>query len=167
VASVTAVTHVDLIAEPGDEGTDPAVAVAVASATATETADVAELDLDSFSTLWPAVVQSLQDDHPMIAALLQEARPAGCDGRQVTLAWGESHAFFKRKVDDPVNREHVLGAIRAVTGASLRLTLELCDDEEARVQSPAQPAVSEDELIARFMAEFDAQEIPPEPSKES
>ena len=167
VASVTAVTHVDVIAEPAESEGEAAVAVAVTSTTATAPGDGVALDLDSFSALWPAVVQSLQDEHPMIAALLQEARPAGCDGRQVTLTWGESHAFFKRKVDDPVNREHVLGAIRTVTGASLRLSCELCDDDEVRVQSPAEPAVSEDELIARFVAEFDAHELPPEPSKES
>ena len=168
IASVTAVTHVDVIAEPADSGAEPALAVAVTSAATSATAEAVALDLDSFSALWPAVVQSLQEEHPMIAALLQEARPAGCDGRQVTLTWGESHAFFKRKVDDPVNREHVLGAIRAVTGASLRLTCELCDDDDVvGVQSPTEPAVSEDELIARFVAEFDAHELPPEPSKES
>ena len=166
IASVTAVTHVDVTAEPADVA-DGGVAVAVTSATATQVADGVALDLDSFSALWPAVVQSLQDEHPMIAALLQEARPAGCDGRQVTLTWGESHAFFKRKVDDPVNREHVVGAIRAVTGATLRLTCELCDDDAVGVQSPAEPALSEDEVIARFVAEFDAHELPPEPSKES
>lgn len=141
---------------------DRKAAVAVSAAVASD-----PLDLPAFTQLWPAVVESLQVEHPMIAALLQEARPAGCDGRQVTLTWAESHAFFKRKVEDPGNRERVLVAIREVTGASLRLTCELCDDDEIRAEAPVEQSVSEDELIARFVAEFDAHELPPEPSKES
>jgi DNA polymerase-3 subunit gamma/tau len=85
----------------------------------------------------------------------------------VTLTWAESHAFFKRKVEDPGNREHVVSAIRDVTGTTLRLRCELCDDAEIQAEAPDDPLLSEEELIARFMAEFDAQELPPEPSKES
>ena len=160
-----------------DPGPDPVTAATmnesgdseVVTVTAVSETTVApdQLDLPAFVQLWPSVVQSLEVEHPMIAALLQEARPAGCDGRQVTLTWAESHAFFKRKVEDPGNRERVLTAIRDVTGASLRLTCELCANNEVRTNRPVEPAVSEEELIARFVAEFDAQELPPEPSKES
>ncbi len=159
---------------PTDGGADnpPVDAVPDDAATARSNAgpagpDPSVLDLTSFREIWPAVVQSLQNDHPMIAALLQEARPANCDGRLVTLTWAESHAFFKRKVEDPVNRDRVLTAIQSVTGTSVRLACELCDDADEEQLATSEPALSEDELIARFMSEFDAQELPPESSKES
>jgi len=162
MASVAPVTHVE---PPGAEPeAEDELAAIVATATVSE--DVV-LDLDGFSAVWPAVVQSLQEEHPMIAALLQDARPAACDGRSVTLTWSESQSFFKRKVDDAVNRERVITAIHSVTGSSLRLTCELCTDDEMQVQQVAEPAVSEDELIARLVSEFDAQELPPQPPKET
>src|SRR4051812_49454267 len=39
----------------------------------------------------------------------------------LTIAWPESSAFSKRKAEDPANRELIAGAIRAVTGSSLRI----------------------------------------------
>jgi DNA polymerase-3 subunit gamma/tau len=151
-------------AATADSGESEVVTVTAVSET---TVAPDRLDLPAFTQLWPAVVQSLEVEHPMIAALLQEARPAGCDGRQVTLTWAESQAFFKRKVEDPGNRERVVTAIREVTGASVRLACELSADDQVPDGQTVEPAMSEDELISRFVAEFDAQELPPEPSKES
>ena len=127
-----------------------------------------ELSLEAFGDVWPAVVDSLRADAPMLAGLLEDAQPASLAGEGLTLAWPESSAFSKRKAEDPANRELIAGAIRAVTGSSVRLAYELRADHE--VVSPAaaaEPVLSEEDLVKRFMDEFDAEELPPEPEEQT
>jgi DNA polymerase-3 subunit gamma/tau len=127
-----------------------------------------ELSLDSFGDVWPAVVDSLRAEAPMLASLLEDARPAALADQGLTLAWPESSAFLKRKAEDPANRELIAGAIRAVTGSSLRLAYELRADHEVVAQATAaEPALSEEDLVKRFMDEFDAEELPPEPEEQT
>ena len=76
--------------------------------------------------------------------------------------WPASAAFSKRAAEDPAKRELIAQSIRAVTGASLRLAHELRADDEL---APAE-TLSDDELVARFKAEFDAEELPP-PTEET
>ena len=89
----------------------------------------------------------------MLAGLLEDARPAALADAGVTLAWPESSAFSKRKAEDPANRELIAGAIRAVTGASLRLAHELAAD----TPEESAPTLSPDELVERFVEEFEAE----------
>ncbi len=96
----------------------------------------------------------------MLGALIENARPSALDGGELTLSWAESAAFYKRKAEDPACRDQIATAIRTVTGSSLRLAYALADD--AHRESAATPSLSEDELIDRFMREFDAEEIPAE-----
>ena len=51
----------------------------------------------------------------------------------------------------------------AVTGSSLRLAYELRDDI-ALAAGPAAPQISEEELVNRFVEEFDAEVLPEEES---
>jgi DNA polymerase III subunit gamma/tau len=124
-----------------------------------------ELSLDAFAELWPAVLSSLEGDAPMLAALLQTARPAGLGGKDLTLAWPESSGFLKRKAEDPANKELISQAIRAVTGSSLRLAYELRDASEIAVERRG-PQLSEEELVDRFVQEFDAEVLPPPDQQE-
>jgi DNA polymerase-3 subunit gamma/tau len=119
-----------------------------------------DLSLDAFAELWPAVLESLQTESPMLAAMLREAQPSELAGEGLTLAWPESAAFSKRQVEEPAKRELIAQSIRAVTGASLRLAHELRADDDVPASASA-PALSDDELVARFKAEFDAEELPP------
>jgi DNA polymerase-3 subunit gamma/tau len=121
-----------------------------------------ELSLGEFSRVWPAVLDALQATSPMLAGALREARPAELAGNGVTLAWPESKAFSMRQVEDPAKRELIAQAIRAVTGASLRLAHEVRADDEIPSGGAPEPALSDDQLVERFMAEFDAEELPPE-----
>jgi DNA polymerase-3 subunit gamma/tau len=139
------------VVEPDAEAPEPAFSARVA------------LSLESFAEVWPAVLASLREESPMLAALLEGARPQALADDGLTLAWPESSAFLKRKAEDPANRERIAGAIRAVTGSSLRLAYALHDDA---ARPPAAPQLSEEELVERFMTEFDAEELPPE-EKES
>ena len=123
-----------------------------------------ELSLDAFTELWPAVLDTLAGESPMLAAMLREAQPAALAGEGLTLAWPESAAFSKRTAEAPAKREQIANSIRAVTGASLRLAHELRADDE--LAPAAHARLSDDELVARFKAEFDAEELPP-PTEET
>jgi DNA polymerase-3 subunit gamma/tau len=113
--------------------------------------------------LWPAVLADVQERHPMLHALMENARPSSLAGGELTLSWAESAAFYKRKAEDPACREQIATAIRSVTGSTLRLAYALADDDDHRShQAVAAPILSEDELIDTFMREFDAEELPAE-----
>jgi len=93
--------------------------------------------------------------------------PEGEDG--LTLVWPEESAFMKRKAEAPANKDALVQAIRAVTGSSLRLVYEL---RAAGAPTPvataaAKPALSDEDLVKRFMDEFDAEELPPEPEEQT
>jgi DNA polymerase III subunit gamma/tau len=120
------------------------------------------LDLDGFAELWPAVIESIQGERPLLAEHLKVARPTALGDGELTLAWAETSGLSRRKAEDPPNRELIGRAIRAVTGASLRLAHEM------RADTPAAeaPTLTEDELIERFVEEFEA-EILPAPEAET
>jgi len=145
------------------ESDDPQVPQAQAAAVS--------LSLDALHDVWPAVLQQLQTESPRLAAALAEARPADLDGERVTLAWSASSGLSKRQAEEPSGHDLIARTLRAVTGASLRVAHEVRADAELVQRSPSEPQLSDDELVERFMAEFDAEELPPEqpepPSQES
>jgi DNA polymerase-3 subunit gamma/tau len=118
---------------------------------------------------WQAVVESLREGTPLLAAALDDAAavPEGADG--LTLVWPEESAFMKRKAEAPANQSLLVNAIRAVTGSSLRLAYDL---RAAGAPTPVAaatgaPALSDEDLVKRFMDEFDAEELPPEPEEQT
>ena len=117
-----------------------------------------ELSLAAFADMWPAVIASIEEESPRLAALLRQAQPLALADRGLTLAWPESAAFSKRQAEDPAKHEVIAQSIRAVTGASLRLAHELHADPEL---TQAESSLSEDELVERFKQEFSAEEEPP------
>jgi DNA polymerase III subunit gamma/tau len=132
--SVTAVAVVD---PPGQEPVVAAVG----------------LDLDAFADLWPAVIESIQAERPLLAEHLKVARPSALGDGELTLAWAETAGLSKRKAEDAANRELIVRAIRAVTGAGLRLAHELAPDTPEETT----PTLSHDELVERFVEEFEAE----------
>jgi DNA polymerase-3 subunit gamma/tau len=137
---------------PADDPADPpAIAVAIAPADG-------ELDVTTVRELWPAVLDQLSAGP--LGAFLAEATPMHLDGETLTVAFSESAALFLRQADRPANRDAVSTAVRAVTGRALRLAYELRSDDELDLEVDGPPVISEDELIARFIDEFDAQELP-------
>jgi DNA polymerase-3 subunit gamma/tau len=118
------------------------------------------LDLDAFRNLWPAVLATVREQNAMLAALLEGANPVEVAAGELRLAFAESAAFLKRKAEGVPNRETLGQAIKSVTGRPLKLVYELRADAET--EQAAQEAPSEEELVAQFMSEFDAQELPPE-----
>jgi DNA polymerase-3 subunit gamma/tau len=127
-----------------------------------------ELDLDGLKAVWPAVLDAVRGRNAMLAALLDGATPialatasaGGARGDELTIAFAESAAFLKRKAEDSVNRDALVEAIQAVSGRVVRLSYELRPESaDDAGPSPPSPALSEEALLARFMAEFDAEEL--------
>ncbi|MFL5820346.1 MAG: DNA polymerase III subunit gamma/tau [Solirubrobacteraceae bacterium] len=124
-----------------------------------------ELDLDAINSLWPSVIETIRGDNAMLAALLEGARPVALHADELRLAFPESAAFLKRKAEDVRNRQAAGRALEAVAGRSLRLSYELRADEDAGPDGDG-PAMTADELVARLMEEFDAEELRPDRDEE-
>jgi len=173
----TATTPAEAIATPTPPATAPTDAVAVeptqASATATQAqpeaievssplegqqASKTARDLESVCALWPAVVELVRAEHSLLGAVICEAWPVAVDGDDLTLAFASSAQFLKKKAEDPDYRAAVSEALRSLAGGRWRLSYEL-SDELAAEDRPGSPQHSEEEWVARFMQEFDAQEV--------
>ena len=153
-----------MVAASADVDGAPAVtAVAVVEADGTVSEPVVAisggLDLDGVVDLWPAVLEDLRERRPMLHAALEHARPSALEDSELTIAWAQSADFYRRKAEEPACREQIADAIRTVTGSSLRLAYALAEEHELPRAAVA-PTLSDDELIDRFMREFDAEELP-------
>jgi DNA polymerase-3 subunit gamma/tau len=123
-----------------------------------EPAPEADLDLDAASNSWPAVVDLVRTQNPMLARALEGCRPVALEERELTLAFPTTASFLKRKAEQDDYRRIATDAVVSVVGRRLALKFELRElaAEEAR---PGAEVLSGDELVRRFMEEFDAEEI--------
>jgi DNA polymerase III subunit gamma/tau len=115
-------------------------------------------DLESVLGLWPAVVDLVRSSNGLLGACIDEARPVAVEGEELTLAYPFAAAFYKKKAEDPDNRATVGEALGALLGGRWRLSYEL-RDVPAPLARQAAGERSEEELVARFIDEFDAEEI--------
>jgi DNA polymerase-3 subunit gamma/tau len=136
------------IVEPGSDPEEPTLSIGD------------QLDLDGVSQVWPAVLTTIRERSELHHAVVEHARPTALAHGELTLSWAESHGFHLRRAEDPACRDLIAEAVRTVTGSSLRLAYSLADAAAAHAADQA-PGLSEDELIGRFMEEFDAVELPP------
>ena len=117
--------------------------------------------LDSMSATWPAVVDVVRAENALLGALIAEARPVEVQGEELTLAFAST--FLKKKAEDPANRMTVAEALRVVTGGRWKLLYELREDLGELIASDEPgDGDSEERWLARFMEEFDAEDITPE-----
>jgi DNA polymerase-3 subunit gamma/tau len=112
--------------------------------------------LETVSTSWPAVVQQVRESNAMLAALLEGARPVALGDGQLIVAFPQDAAFLKRKAEQDDYRKVAAEAVRTVTGQAVSLRYELREDAPVG-DSP--PMLSGEELVRRFIEEFDAEEI--------
>jgi hypothetical protein len=77
----------------------------------------------------------------------------------VTVAFPAQAAFLKRKAEQEDHRRVATEALRKVTGQTLVLRYELRDETVLPEASAAAATLSGDELVRRFMEEFDAEEL--------
>jgi hypothetical protein len=115
------------------------------------------LDLDAALNSWPAVVDLVRSDNAMLAGALDAARPVAVGAGELTLAFPSGASFLKRKAEQDDYRRAAADAVRAVTGTRLALRYELRD--VTHDEGPVNDALSGEELVRRFIEEFDAEEI--------
>ena len=116
-------------------------------------------DLATLCSLWPAVVELVRGEHALLGALIAEARPVAVDGEDLTVAFAPTAQFLKKKAEDPANRAAVSEGLAAVAGGRWRLSYELRDEPEGADDRSQPREHSEQEWVARFMREFDAEEV--------
>jgi len=122
-----------------------------------------EADLERAVELWPAVVAQVRERNALVAALLAEARPVATGERELTLAFPAGAAFLKRKAEQDDHRHLAAEVWRAVSGSPLTLRYELGEEDQ---RGDGEPALSGEELVRRFIEEFDAEELPEEDDSE-
>jgi DNA polymerase-3 subunit gamma/tau len=164
-AGAAAAAQTAPVAEPEPE---PEPAPAAAPRIDVAASGPGPLTLETAAGLWPAVVETVKQGNAMVAALLADARAVAVGERELTLAFPTGAAFLKRKAEQDDNRRLAADAWRTVTGHPMTLRYELRDDAEPHA---GVPALSGEELVRRFVEEFDAEEIigddPEEPERET
>jgi DNA polymerase III subunit gamma/tau len=78
--------------------------------------------------------------------------------RDLTVAFPAGAAFLKRKAEQDDHRRMAGEALRKVTGQPLALRYELREETDAEEPADA-PTLSGEELVRRFLEEFDAEEL--------
>jgi hypothetical protein len=103
-------------------------------------------------------VDLVRADNAMLAGALEAARPVAVDERGLTLAFPSGASFLKRKAEQDDYRRAAAEALRAVTGHRLALRYEL-RDLKVEDDASSSEVLSGEELVRRFLEEFDAEEI--------
>jgi DNA polymerase III subunit gamma/tau len=114
-------------------------------------------DLQAALASWPAVVDLVRTDNAMLAGALDAARPVAVDEGSLTLAFPSGASFLKRKAEQDDYRRAAAEALKAVTGQRLALRYELRDVMQG--EEPVATVLSGEELVRRFVEEFDAEEL--------
>jgi DNA polymerase III subunit gamma/tau len=120
------------------------------------------IDLDRIVAVWPAVLDHVRESgSELLSAVFQAARPISVDPERSVLEVGfpASAAFNKRKAEAQENRDRLAESVRTIAGESLRPVYVVLDgDEEREDANGAEAELSEDELVERLKAEFNAEE---------
>ena len=120
--------------------------------------------VEAVAEVWEAIVDTVSGESSMLGAALHSARPVDLVDGALVIAFPESEMFNRRIAAENAENRRLLGeALRAFTGASLRLAYEIREVEA----TAAEPPLAGDELVARLVQEFDAEEIVPDPAEES
>jgi DNA polymerase-3 subunit gamma/tau len=129
-------------------------------------APIAVVELAEMIDIWPAVVELVSAGHALCGAVIADARPVELSGRDLTVGFPTGAAFLKKKAEDPSNRTIVAEALRELTGGRWQVSYELCEHVEAGAGAQ-RGGYSEDEWVARFKAELDAEELPRDPDEQA
>jgi DNA polymerase-3 subunit gamma/tau len=157
-----------VVAAPPVEASPPAPEPVAAPAPPTVPAPGGALDTATLREIWPAVIDAVRSENAMLAAALGEARPVEATATEAVLAFPPSAAFFKRKAEGDECRRLVTQALRELGGVPLKPVYELREVvvEEPAATGEAPIAMSDEELVSRFVAEFDAEELIEEDDEE-
>jgi DNA polymerase III subunit gamma/tau len=149
------------VAQPAAAVAEPAAAVAEPAATVAPRAGAgvaSARELGSVRELWPAVVELVRGENGLLAACIEEAQPVEVVEEELTIAFATTAQFHKKKAEDPTHRMALAEALRSVTGLSWRVCYELREVLPEGERGEAR-AGSQEEWVARFMQEFDAEDL--------
>jgi DNA polymerase-3 subunit gamma/tau len=152
---------------PSPAESDEAPAATAETGQAPATAAVVEeqvVDFERVVSLWPAVVDQVRESgSELLSTYIAPARPVALDTEgpapSLTVGFPPSAAFNKRKAESQEVRECLADAVRTIVGSQLRPVYVLLDADEAVGVIGADGQMSEEELIAKLKAEFDAEEF--------
>ena len=117
-------------------------------------------DLGDLDTLWPAVVELVGAENKLLSAVLADARAVALSDEELTVAFAATASFLKKKAEDNVHRATVTEALRQLTGQRrLRVVYELREELPPAEGDVVQAPRSEEEWVARFKDELDAEEL--------
>jgi len=156
------------VARDGAQRPEAAVAVADPPAPAPVPAMSvpAPEDLDGMAAIWPAVRDAVCAENQMVGIAISDARPVELRENELVVAFAREDRFNQRQAALPEHRAIVEDAVRGLAGRPLRVSFELRDlDPEDDAEAVPRPP-SEEEIVARFVTEFDAEEIVPDPDDE-
>jgi hypothetical protein len=105
------------------------------------------------------VVDLVRGENALVAALLADARPVDVSDSELVLAFPAGADFLKRKAEQDEYRRLASEALRTVTGQRLTLRYELREELPEAPATAEAPVLSGEELVRRFLEEFDAEEI--------
>ncbi len=112
------------------------------------------MDLDGVRSLWPAVLDALRDDLPLVAAALDDVQLFDGPDGELLIAFATTDRFQRATAEKSANRQAIAETIRAVTGASPPLRFESRDLEVVEEE-----AGGEEDVLDRLKQEFNAEEI--------
>jgi hypothetical protein len=104
-------------------------------------------------------VEAIMKPNALLGSVIAGARPVELEGDELTVAFDSSSPFMKKKAEDADNRMAVATVLRELTGRRLRLSYELREFE-----SPPAAGYTDEEWVARFMTELDAEELAGHPA---
>ncbi len=118
-------------------------------------------NLGELDELWPAVVELVGAENKLLSAVLADARAVALSEEELTVAFAATASFLKKKAEDSTHRTTVTEALRQLTGQRrLRVVYELREEMPAPAEGEGgQAPRSEDEWVARFKEELDAEEL--------
>jgi len=116
--------------------------------------------IEQVTEIWPAVLETINPDQPMVCAALTRAQPVEMRGGNLVVAFPEDDSFNRRMVADNADARTVVGlALESLLGVRVKIEYELRDLGTA----PEAQALAGDELVDRLLETFDAEEIVPAP----
>jgi hypothetical protein len=116
-------------------------------------------DLDGMVSLWPGVIELVRGENARLGAAIERSRPVAVRGEELTVAFGSS--FLKKQAEGPADRMTLAEALKALTGVRWRVSYELREELAESLVDDSEPG-GEERWLARFMEEFDAEELPPD-----
>jgi DNA polymerase III subunit gamma/tau len=147
---------------PAAERTPPAAEPTAAEQPPTTVEEPSPMvDMEDLGALWSAVVELVGAENGLLGAVLAEAQPVGVNDGELAAAFLTTASFSKKKAEDSAHRATVTEALRQLTGQRrLRVAYELREElPRGSGERAAQAPRTEEEWVARFKEELDAQEL--------